>query len=120
VSDALLGAAGEPDIGCLFPASDPSFRDVSSLGLLSQVAGRVRSKGWTVVWVDIVLHAQVPRLGARVSSMISSLSNALDCVEGVSKVNLKVKSGEKTGSVGNPPSIECYAVATLERNEEGR
>lgn len=120
VADALLGAAGEPDIGRIFPASDPSFRNVSSLGLLKQVAQRVRSRGWEVVWVDVVLHAQVPRLGALVPSIIASLSQALEGVDDVIKVNLKVKSGERVGAVGSAQAMQCYAVATLERYQEGR
>lgn len=120
VADALLGAAGEPDIGCLFPASDPSFRGASSLGLLKEVVQRICAKGWDIVWIDVVLHAQVPRLGALVPSIVASLSEALEGRDDVPLVNLKIKSGEKIGAVGSALAMQCYAVATLVRSEEGR
>lgn len=116
VADAVLGAAGEPDIGMLFPASDPSYKGVSSLGLLRKTLERVARKGWDVVWVDVVLHAQVPRLARWVPEILRSLTSVLGSAPtGEPLVNFKVKSGEHVGAVGEARAMSCYAVATLKK-----
>ncbi|MDR1377582.1 MAG: 2-C-methyl-D-erythritol 2,4-cyclodiphosphate synthase [Synergistaceae bacterium] len=125
VADALLGAAGLPDIGNLFPASDESYRDANSLELLQRVVELVQKERWEIVWVDAVIEAQVPRLNAHLPAMREKLSAILSwrsdkrdsdgdfCPN--SKVNLKVKSAEKTGDPGLGRSMICRAVATLRR-----
>jgi 2-C-methyl-D-erythritol 4-phosphate cytidylyltransferase/2-C-methyl-D-erythritol 2,4-cyclodiphosphate synthase len=130
VADALLGAAGLPDIGNLFPASDESYKDADSMDLLRRVVSLVRGERWEVVWVDAVIEAQVPRLNAHLPSMREKLSavlnpkpnsNPLVPEEGFC-VNLKAKSAEKTGDPGLGRSMTCRAVATLSRpraREEG-
>ena len=62
VADALLGPAGLPDLGALFPASDDAYRDASSIELLRDVVQRTRTAGWRVVNVDVVINAERPRL----------------------------------------------------------
>ena len=114
VSDALLGAAGLPDIGNLFPASDEAYRDADSMELLQQVVERIREAGWTVVWVDAVIQAQVPRLNARLPEMRARLSALLN-PGGPNCVNLKAKSAEGTGDPGLGRSMTCWAAATLSR-----
>ncbi len=61
--DAILGAAGFPDIGTLFPASDPKWKDADSRELLKTVILKVRSEGWSIDWVDVTLQAQSPNWG---------------------------------------------------------
>ena len=114
VSDALLGAAGLPDIGNLFPASDEAYRGADSMELLRRVVGRVREEGWIVVWTDVVIQAQVPRLNAHLPEMRARLSALLN--PGRSNcVNLKAKSAEGTGDPGLGRSLTCWAAATLSR-----
>ena len=69
VADALLGPAGLPDLGTLFPASDDRYRDVSSLELLRDVARRVAGTGWWVVNVDVVIAAERPRLAPHMEAI---------------------------------------------------
>ena len=112
VADALLGAAGLPDIGNLFPASDPAYRGADSMELLRQVVDRVHGEGWRVSWVDAVIQAQVPRLNAHLPEMRQRLSAVL--APGLPNcVNLKAKSAEGTGDEGRGGSMTCWAVAAL-------
>lgn len=116
VSDALLGAAGLPDIGNLFPASDEAYRGADSMELLRCVVERIRGEGWRVLWVDSVIQAQVPRLNAHLPEMRMRLSALLN-PGGPNCVNLKAKSAEGTGDPGLGRSMTCWAAATLAYGE---
>lgn len=115
VMDAILGAAGEPDIGTLFPADDERWSGADSTKMLEMVVERVRNKGWKIVWVDVSLVAQEPKLGQIIPAFIDSLQPYLLEVNGKTNFNMKVKSGEKSGSVGRGECMTCHGVATLSR-----
>lgn len=115
VADALLGAAGERDIGTLFPASDDAYKGVDSTRLLEDVLSLLGGKGWRIVWCDVALVAQVPRLGSFVPKIIDHLSRRFEAFGIEGKINLKVKSGERVGSIGRGECMTCHAVATIER-----
>ncbi|MFO7591339.1 MAG: 2-C-methyl-D-erythritol 2,4-cyclodiphosphate synthase [Acidimicrobiia bacterium] len=108
VADSLLGAAGLPDLGTLFPASDPAHRDASSIALLTDVVGRVHAAGWEVANVDVVVAAEAPRLGPQVPAMATLLT---DVVGGA--VSVKPKRTEGVGAVGRGEGIAAWAVALL-------
>jgi 2-C-methyl-D-erythritol 2,4-cyclodiphosphate synthase len=110
VADALLGPAGLPDLGALFPASDDRYRDASSLALLRDVTGRVGAEGWSVVNVDLVVAAEQPRLAGHLAEMAANLSEVL----GGAFVSVKPKRGEGIGMIGRGEGIACWAVALLE------
>ena len=112
VADALLGPAGLPDLGTLFPASDEQYRDASSLELLRQVCSRVSEAGWQVVNVDIVIAAEEPRLAPHLDAMARNLVSILGPEAFVS---IKPKRGEGIGAVGRSEGIAVWAVALLER-----
>jgi 2-C-methyl-D-erythritol 2,4-cyclodiphosphate synthase len=112
VADALLGPAGLPDLGTLYPASDDRFRDASSLELLRDVVTRVASSGWRVVNVDVVVAAERPRLAPHVESMTRNLVGVLG---GDVFVSIKPKRGEGIGAIGRGEGIAVWAVALLER-----
>ncbi|MDR1377348.1 MAG: 2-C-methyl-D-erythritol 2,4-cyclodiphosphate synthase [Synergistaceae bacterium] len=114
VADALLGAAGQPDIGNLFPASSERYKNADSMELLRQVTERVKQDRWEIVWVDAVIEAQVPRLNAHLPAVREKLSSVLNPGGGL-RVNVKAKSAEGTDDPGAGKSIVCYVVATLER-----
>jgi len=119
VADALLGPAGLPDLGTLFPASDDRYRDVSSLELLRDVARRVAGTGWWVVNVDVVIAAERPRLAPHMEAIVANLVGALRSGQeplgpGV-HVSVKPKRGEGLGPVGRGEGIAAWAVALLER-----
>lgn len=122
VMDALLGAAGEPAIGTLFPSSDERWAGAYSMKLLENVVQRVRAKGWIIEWVDATLTAQKPRLGPFIPYFVSNMTPYLREESGKPNFNMKVKSGEGVGSVGRCECMICHAVASLKRvntiNEE--
>jgi 2-C-methyl-D-erythritol 4-phosphate cytidylyltransferase/2-C-methyl-D-erythritol 2,4-cyclodiphosphate synthase len=116
VADALLGGAGLPDIGNLFPASEARYENADSMELLRDVCALLAESGWSVVWVDLVIAAQVPRLNHFLPEMALNLSQIMD-PGGPLRVSLKAKSGENVGSVGRAECILCHAAATLVRME---
>jgi 2-C-methyl-D-erythritol 2,4-cyclodiphosphate synthase len=113
VADALLGPAGLPDLGTLFPASDDQYRDASSLELLRQVCTRVIEAGWQVVNVDVVIAAETPRLAPHLDDMVRNLVGILGPETFVS---IKPKRGEGIGAIGRSEGIAVWAVALLERS----
>ena len=110
VADALLGPAGLPDLGSLFPASDDTYRDASSIELLRDVVQRIDAAGWSVVNVDVVIAAEEPRLAPHLGAMVANLAPVL----GGAHVSVKPKRGEGIGTVGRSEGIACWAVALLE------
>lgn len=119
VADAILGPAGLPDLGELFPASDPAFAGASSLGLLADVAARVAAEGWWIGNVDVAIAAERPRLGPHVAAMVANVAAALERARepmgrGI-HVAIRPKRGEGLGFVGREEGIAAWAVALLER-----
>lgn len=114
VADAILGAAGLPDIGTLFPSSQERFRGIRSLDLLEEVAGLLHRRGYRVLSVDAVVNAQVPRLASMHGPILDSLSRVL-FRGGEGSVSLKFKSGEGTGDVGKGEAMRCWAIAGIQR-----
>lgn len=114
LSDALLGAAGLPDLGTLYPASEERYRGADSYILLQDVFRRVGAEGWEVLWADVTLHAQVPRLGPSLPAIRARLGELFDR-KSDRRINIKVKSGERVGPVGSCSCMECHAVATVRR-----
>ena len=110
VADALLGAAGLPDLGTLFPATDERYRDADSVELLRDVVARVTGVGWEVGNVDVVVAAERPRLAPHLHSMATRLSNAVG-----TDVGVKAKGGEGVGAVGRGEAVAAWAVALLQR-----
>lgn len=110
VIDALLGAAGLGDIGTLFPATDPKFKDASSLDMLSSAVDALRQSGYAVANVDCTVIAQEPRLKEHLGSMKETLAQRL----GTYNVNVKGKSPEGIGALGHAQGIAAQAVATIE------
>jgi 2-C-methyl-D-erythritol 2,4-cyclodiphosphate synthase len=115
VADALLGPAGLPDLGTLFPASDDRYRDASSLDLLRDVVSRVAASGWRVVNVDIAIAAERPRLAPHVESMTRNLVGVLG---GDVFVSIKPKRGEGIGAIGRGEGIAVWAIALIEQAEQ--
>jgi len=123
VADALLGAAGLPDLGSLFPTSDDRYRDASSIGLLRDVAGRVSAAGWRLGNVDVVVTAERPSLAPHVRSMTANLSRALIALfpepGAQNLVSVKPKRSEGLGAIGRSEGIAVWAVALLDSVEGG-
>lgn len=113
ITDALLGAAGLGDIGTLFPDTDARFRGADSRVLLAEALRQVRALGWAVANVDCTVVAQAPRLAAHKAAMGACIAETLGLV--LAQVNVKAKTAEKLGPVGQGLSIEARAVVLLYR-----
>ena len=111
IMDALLGAANLGDKGVHFPSSDPQYKDISSLILLSSVGDLVRGAGWRISNVDATMLAQNPRLAPFVESMRGQAGNALSIP--VQRIGIKVTTTDHLGFVGREEGIAAYAVASL-------
>lgn len=113
ITDALLGAAGLGDIGRHFPDTDPAFKGADSLRLLAEAARRVAAAGWSIVNIDSTVVAQAPRLAPHIGAMRECLSGALGLP--TEAVNVKAKTAESMGPVGERRAIEARAVCLLQR-----
>ena len=117
ITDALLGAAALGDIGTHFPDSDAQFRGADSAVLLAEALRRVRAAGWEVGNIDSTIVAQAPRLAAHIPAMRTRIADALGLETG--QINIKAKTAERLGPVGQGLAIEARAVALLVRRGEG-
>ena len=113
VMDALLGAAGLPDIGNLFPDNDAAFLNISSIYLLRQVAKKLDEAGVQVVNIDATLIAQAPKIAPYRLEMRQNLAAALG-VE-VEQVGVKATTEEHLGFTGDGSGMAAHAVVLLEK-----
>ncbi|MFO0961005.1 MAG: 2-C-methyl-D-erythritol 2,4-cyclodiphosphate synthase [Isosphaeraceae bacterium] len=113
VTDALLGAAGLGDIGEHFPDNDPQWKGADSGHLLAEVVERVRTAGWSAVNLDVIIHAERPKLVPHKAAIRGNLAKLLGLGDG--DVNVKAKTGEKVGPIGRGEAIACEAVVLIER-----
>lgn len=113
ITDALLGAAALGDIGSHFPDTDAVFRGADSAVLLAEATRRVRAAGYEIGNIDSTVIAQAPRLAAHIPSMRASIAAAVQVAE--AQVNVKAKTAERLGPVGQGLAIEARAAALLFR-----
>ncbi|EGI76762.1 2C-methyl-D-erythritol 2,4-cyclodiphosphate synthase [Hylemonella gracilis ATCC 19624] len=113
ITDALFGAAGLGDIGRHFPDTDPRFKGADSGVLLAEASARVRAQGWRVANVDSTIVAQAPKMAPHIPAMRARIAALLGLEE--TQVNVKAKTAEKLGPVGEGLSIEARAVVLLLR-----
>ena len=111
ITDALFGAAGLGDIGRHFPDTDERFRGADSLALLAEAARRVREAGWEIGNIDSTVVAQAPRLAPHLPGMTERIAQAVQVAPG--QVNVKAKTAEKLGPVGEGLAIEARAIVLL-------
>ena len=119
VADALLGAAGLPDLGTLYPASDQQHAGASSLGFLADIAARLAADGWRIGNVDVVIAAERPRLAPFLDEMAARTAAVLVAATdgGAARVpvSVKPKRAEGLGAIGRAEGIAAWAVALIER-----
>jgi 2-C-methyl-D-erythritol 2,4-cyclodiphosphate synthase len=116
ITDAILGAACQGDIGRHFPDTDPKWKGANSIELLKQAAGIVRAAGFTISNVDAVVIAEQPRLFPHVDRMRATLAEAMGI--DVSAVSVKGKTNETVGALGRGEAIAVHAVALLAQSLE--
>lgn len=113
VMDALLGAMGKGDIGKLFPDSDPAYKGISSMELLSRVGRLMAEQGWALVNIDVILVAQAPKIAPYKRQMERNLAAALGAE--AAQVNVKATTEEQMGFTGDGSGMSAHAVALLEK-----
>ncbi|WP_395702579.1 2-C-methyl-D-erythritol 2,4-cyclodiphosphate synthase [Aquabacterium sp.] len=117
IIDALFGAAALGDIGRHFPDTDPAFRGADSGALLAEAARRVREAGWSIGNVDSTIVAQAPKMAPHIGAMCERIAQLLGLER--SAVNVKAKTAERMGPVGEGRAIETRAVCLLWRAAGG-
>ena len=113
ITDALLGAAGLGDIGTLFPDTDAKFKGADSAVLLAEAQRQVTALGWSLGNVDCTVVAQAPKLAPYKAAIRQRIAEVLGIAPDA--VNVKAKTAEKMGPVGEGRSMEARAVVLLQR-----
>ncbi len=111
VIDSLLGAAGLKDIGRLFPDTDSSYKDISSMILLGKVRQSLDEIEAGIINIDSIVICQEPKISLHVEDMKNNIASALR-IE-ANRVSIKGKSTEGLGFTGRGEGIACYSVALL-------
>ena len=111
ICDALLGAAGLPDIGHLFPNTDPALANVDSQILLGRLVAALRQRGWAPVNLDATVIAERPRIAPRLDEMKAALARTTGLP--VDAIGLKATTNEGVGDLGRGVAIAAHAVALL-------
>lgn len=111
ISDAILGAMGERDIGKHFPDTDPAFKDADSWVLLKRVWDLARRKQYSLGNIDATIIAQRPKMASYIPAMEERVAVALACEQG--QVNIKATTTEMLGFTGREEGIAALAVVLL-------
>jgi 2-C-methyl-D-erythritol 2,4-cyclodiphosphate synthase len=112
ITDALLGALGEPDIGQLFPDSDPRWAGADSQTFLAEAARRAAARGWRIANIDATVVLDRPKLGPRKTEIRANLARILALPQ--DRINLKGKTTELSPGAAEP-TIDCHAAVLLYR-----
>ena len=113
ICDALLGAAGLPDIGHFFPNTDPAYLGVDSQVLLRRFVSELLYRGYSIVILDATLIAEKPRIYGRIAEMKAAL--ALSAGLSSESIGLKATTNEGVGDLGRGLAIAAHAVALIEK-----
>jgi 2-C-methyl-D-erythritol 2,4-cyclodiphosphate synthase len=115
VTDAVLGAIGEGDIGRHFPDTDPEFKDADSAKLLEHVWSLVENRGYELVNADCTIIAQQPKMAPYIEQMKNRIAELLKATP--DQVNVKATTTEKLGFTGRGEGIASQAVVLLKKKE---
>ena len=114
IIDALLGAAGEGDIGRHFPPGEETTRGIDSRELLKRVQRLIAARGFAIHNVDATVIAERPRLAMHIDAMRESIAVVLGLPPG--QVNVKATTNERVGDIGAGLAIAALAVTLLEED----
>ena len=113
ICDALLGAAALPDIGHLFPNTDPAYKNANSLVLLQKVIATLRAHGWSPVNIDATLIAEKPKIAPRIAEMRAALARTTELAP--EAIGLKATTNEGVDGIGRGEAIAAHAVALIQK-----
>jgi 2-C-methyl-D-erythritol 4-phosphate cytidylyltransferase/2-C-methyl-D-erythritol 2,4-cyclodiphosphate synthase len=111
LTDAILGAIGEGDIGTHFPPSELQWKGAASSVFLEKAVSLVRQRGGRIANADITILAEAPRIGPHIAAMKKVLAPLLDIEEG--RIAIKATTTERLGAIGRREGIAAFAVATV-------
>lgn len=111
IADSLLGAAALGDIGKHFPDTEPRFEGISSLVLLQQVGGLIRSNNFEIINVDSTVLLQQPKISSYVERMRENISRSLGIH--LNQVSVKATTNEELGFIGTGEGAAAYAVTSI-------
>ena len=112
IIDALLGAMALGDIGKHFPDTDMQWKNADSKKLLLQMKEEMLSRRWEIMNIDATVIAQAPKLASHIPDMCKQIADILGL--DISQINIKAKTAEKLGPVGQGMSVEAQAVALIQ------
>ncbi|MFI5011228.1 MAG: bifunctional 2-C-methyl-D-erythritol 4-phosphate cytidylyltransferase/2-C-methyl-D-erythritol 2,4-cyclodiphosphate synthase [Hyphomicrobiales bacterium] len=112
LTDALLGALGEGDIGMHFPPSDPRWKEAASSLFLADAVARVGRRGGRILHLDATVVCETPRLAPRREAIRASVAAIVGIGEG--RISIKATTSEKLGFTGRGEGIAAQAIATIE------
>jgi len=113
ICDALLGAAGLPDIGHFFPNDNPAWKGADSQGLLARVIGELKAVGFSAVNIDATVIAEKPRILPHGPAMKAALARSTGLPAGA--IGIKATTHEGVGEIGRGAAIAAHAVALIEK-----
>ena len=113
ICDALLGAAGLPDIGHHFPNTDPAFKNIDSQLLLQRVVADLASRGWKIANIDSSLIAEQPKIAPHLAAMKAALAKSAGIAP--EQIGVKATTNEGSDDIGRGLAIAAHAVALIER-----
>ncbi len=113
ISDAILGAVGEKDIGTHFPDTDPEFKDISSTTILGKTDQILKSKDYEIVNIDTVIICQQPKLAPFIDLMKINISNALGIL--ADQIGVKATTTEHLGFTGREEGIAATAIVLIKK-----
>ena len=111
IMDSILGALALGDIGKHFPDTDPKYKDISSMLLLSKVYDTMEAEGYRIGNIDATIGAQAPKLAPYIDEMRKSIANTLNTH--VKNINIKATTTEELGFVGRKEGMSSYSVCLL-------
>lgn len=113
ICDALLGAAGLPDIGIFFPNTDPAYKGIDSQVLLRRVVAELRTRGYAPSNIDATLIAEKPKIYPRLGEIKAVLASSTEL--SADAIGLKATTNEGIDDVGRGLAIAAHAVALIEK-----
>ncbi|MBI5634432.1 MAG: 2-C-methyl-D-erythritol 2,4-cyclodiphosphate synthase [Nitrospirae bacterium] len=112
ITDALIGALGQGDIGTHFPDTDPKWKNAVSIELLKSIVELAKMKGYAVVWIDSTIITERPKLAPHIEGMKAAIAQTGIPAE---LINIKAKTDEGMGFIGRGEGIAVHAVCLLEK-----
>jgi len=114
ICDAILGAAALPDIGHLFPNTDPAYRNIDSQLLLQRVRAEVMKLGFDLVNIDATVIAEKPKIAPHLAAMKAALARSTGLLP--DEIGVKATTNEGVGDLGRGVAVAAHAVALLKRS----